>query len=458
MKAHRYHYLTPLLAVLFGMAAVAPAAGQPAIQRADQISENLLAQFPNALAMQNKVLRKVTTQSKDLISGQWTNSTETRFTHVGNLIDKTTSYTWQNGAWVPVMLSDNDYQGNLLTSTIIQSAVNGQLGNSFRTLYTYTGGLLTGLLEQEWRNGAWADVERTTNTFQGNLLTGGQTDTLRNGAWQPSSRFTLVQENGGVTETTQEWRNGAWENDTRTIYPNLTIQQLYDLLSSTLNGDVFQTGSAFAFLFPNTIEQEWKNGAWENESRITTTFSAGKATQILFEDWETDKWEPLQRTTATYSGDRISTVKIDLYDDDSSAWTTFTTETHSYDAEGYLAQILNQVSILGFLMESRSLFEWGNPTTATDRPETPTAYRLDAAYPNPFNPSTRFEYHLESAGAIAIRVFDPLGRQVATLFEGTQPAGTHTLQFEASGLPSGTYFVRLEAAGFNQTRSVTLLK
>ena len=94
----------------------------------------------------------------------------------------------------------------------------------------------------------------------------------------------------------------------------------------------------------------------------------------------------------------------------------------------------------------------------TETNARPSRYALDPAYPNPFNPATVVTYHLAASGPVALRVYDALGRHVATLFEGTQAAGTHTLSFDAAGLPSGHYLVRLEAPDHQQTRLVTLLK
>ncbi|NBC18833.1 MAG: T9SS type A sorting domain-containing protein, partial [Bacteroidetes bacterium] len=57
-----------------------------------------------------------------------------------------------------------------------------------------------------------------------------------------------------------------------------------------------------------------------------------------------------------------------------------------------------------------------------------------------------------------LAVYDLLGREVAVLAEGTQPAGTHTATFDAAGLPSGVYLYRLEAGAYTQTHRMTLLK
>ncbi len=88
----------------------------------------------------------------------------------------------------------------------------------------------------------------------------------------------------------------------------------------------------------------------------------------------------------------------------------------------------------------------------------PKAFRLNPAYPNPFNPSTTITYDMAQAGPVRIEVLDLLGRSVAILSNGNQPAGTHTLQWNASRLGSGMYLIRMQAGGRQFVQKVTLLK
>ena len=80
------------------------------------------------------------------------------------------------------------------------------------------------------------------------------------------------------------------------------------------------------------------------------------------------------------------------------------------------------------------------------------------SYPNPFNPVATIQYALPSDGQVVLKVYDMLGRAVATLVDGRQAAGTHEVTFEASHLPSGTYLYRLEAAGQIKSGHLLLLK
>jgi len=90
---------------------------------------------------------------------------------------------------------------------------------------------------------------------------------------------------------------------------------------------------------------------------------------------------------------------------------------------------------------------------------TPPAHSLNLrAYPNPFNPETTVAYSLAQAGHVRLCAYNVRGQRVATLVNAPMPAGEHTVQWAATGLPSGVYLLRLEAGGRTQTRKALLLK
>jgi hypothetical protein len=85
-------------------------------------------------------------------------------------------------------------------------------------------------------------------------------------------------------------------------------------------------------------------------------------------------------------------------------------------------------------------------------------YALTQNYPNPFNPSTQISFALKEAGYVTLKVYDALGKEVATLIKGDYTSGSYNVSFDASGLASGIYFYRLETGSFVQTNKMMLLK
>ncbi len=88
----------------------------------------------------------------------------------------------------------------------------------------------------------------------------------------------------------------------------------------------------------------------------------------------------------------------------------------------------------------------------------PTELKLMQNYPNPFNPSTRIQYSLPSAQFVTLKVFDLLGREVATLVQQEEGAGVHEANFNASAFASGVYFYKLAAGDVSSTRKMFLLR
>ena len=91
---------------------------------------------------------------------------------------------------------------------------------------------------------------------------------------------------------------------------------------------------------------------------------------------------------------------------------------------------------------------------------TPTlnGYKLFQNYPNPFNPTTTITYAVPKAGIISIKVFDILGREVATVVNEYKSVGQHSIIFDGSGLTSGVYVYQLKANNFVATHKLVLLK
>jgi len=90
--------------------------------------------------------------------------------------------------------------------------------------------------------------------------------------------------------------------------------------------------------------------------------------------------------------------------------------------------------------------------------QIPASFALSQNYPNPFNPSTTFQFALPRASVARLSVFTVLGEKLTTVVEEQLNAGTHTVRWDATGLPSGVYFYRLEADGFKQTKRLVLLR
>ncbi len=85
-------------------------------------------------------------------------------------------------------------------------------------------------------------------------------------------------------------------------------------------------------------------------------------------------------------------------------------------------------------------------------------YALEQNYPNPFNPVTSIGFELAESGSVSIKIYDLNGREVATLVDGVESAGRHTVVWNAVGMPSGSYMVRLSTEKYQDIKRMVLLK
>jgi photosystem II stability/assembly factor-like uncharacterized protein len=90
--------------------------------------------------------------------------------------------------------------------------------------------------------------------------------------------------------------------------------------------------------------------------------------------------------------------------------------------------------------------------------QIPHEFAIRQNYPNPFNPTTRIEYDLPQETRVALRVYDIVGREIATIVDGVQNAGRKSVEFDASTLPSGIYLYKIDAGKFSEIKKMLLVK
>jgi len=88
----------------------------------------------------------------------------------------------------------------------------------------------------------------------------------------------------------------------------------------------------------------------------------------------------------------------------------------------------------------------------------PAGYILQQNYPNPFNPVTQIRYSIAQKGIISLKVYNLLGKEVATLFAGIRQPGNYEVTFNGKELASGIYFYQLKANDFVKTNKMIVLK
>jgi len=85
-------------------------------------------------------------------------------------------------------------------------------------------------------------------------------------------------------------------------------------------------------------------------------------------------------------------------------------------------------------------------------------FSLGQNYPNPFNPTTTINYQLPTTSHLTIKVYNLLGKEVATLVDDVKQAGSHSVTFDGSGLAGGVYLYQLKTANYTDTKKCLFLK
>ena len=104
---------------------------------------------------------------------------------------------------------------------------------------------------------------------------------------------------------------------------------------------------------------------------------------------------------------------------------------------------------------------WGDTTVTNIEDDINTDlndYMLFQNYPNPFNPSIKITYNIPQRSNVSLRIYDVLGKEIATLVNEQKEAGTYSIQFDASKLSSGVYIYSIQAGDFLESRKMILMK
>lgn len=129
-------------------------------------------------------------------------------------------------------------------------------------------------------------------------------------------------------------------------------------------------------------------------------------------------------------------------------------ELTSVDFDGEVLSSLNGCIIDGIAYGDTSFYV----VSVQDENALIEDYNLYQNYPNPFNPTTTISFSTPRAGLVSLKVFDILGKEVATLVNERKIAGSYSVDFDASDLPSGIYVYKLTSGKFSDAKKLILLK
>jgi hypothetical protein len=107
---------------------------------------------------------------------------------------------------------------------------------------------------------------------------------------------------------------------------------------------------------------------------------------------------------------------------------------------------------------ARVYVTYNNVTDVEVDNPSPEYFNLSQNYPNPFNPSTKIQYSISSNQIVKLKIYDVLGKEITTLVNKEQSAGTYEVNFDGNNLTSGIYFYTITAGNYTDTKSMILMK
>lgn len=183
------------------------------------------------------------------------------------------------------------------------------------------------------------------------------------------------------------------------------------------------------------------------------TFTLSSAWDTLFIRTDSDSTIDIDVALYDQTGSQIdysmSTGRTELLKHTSAGAGTYSVRLKEYSGYGSYMVIVSNVRPTGVVVGVEQ------PQVA---PRLPTSFALTQNYPNPFNPATSFQIHVPQTEMVSVKVFDLLGREVATLVNEVKSPGVHTVKWDASRLSSGIYLYRLEAGKFVNVKKMILMK
>ena len=267
---------------------------------------------------------------------------------------------------------------------------------------------------------AWfIHLSRTYATPNPDLMTGGFTNGITNGcAW-----YAIF----GGRQDWMYWWNGGRE---------VTIE-LYD------------TKNPPGSLLP----QRWTNN---KESFLAFMEDALKGVRGIVTDAATH--EPLR---ARIDGQGIANVPVfsDSSVGDYHRLLLQGTYTLIASAPGYHPDTVQSVVVNDSIATRLNIALQPTATSVTGRlSDLPARFSLSQNYPNPFNPVTNFQFSIANSQLTVLKVYDLLGREVATLVNEEKKPGTYNVQFDGTGFASGVYVYRLQSGADSAVRKLILMK
>jgi len=232
------------------------------------------------------------------------------------------------------------------------------------------------------------------------------------------------------------------------------------------------------------LRQNWLDSSWINDQKWTYTSEGENNLQELWEIWNGSEWRKYEFYECIYDDDG-NIIECFQKRCSYSIWKNWSKKIYTYDGNNKLQELnLRWVgtnwknyrkfssvydeynNLTTVLCQQWNGVEWDNYMKCSYTYSLPSSiekddnitYKLSQNYPNPFNPSTTINYSIPERSNVTLKVYDILGREIATLVNKQQKAGFYEVNWNAINNSSGVYFYKILAGDFVETKKMILLR
>jgi len=406
---------------------------------------------------------------------------------------RTLEFTYYYHRAVSFIVKNNFDAGSLKVNS-----VNVSSGGSVNTYETITNTLEA--IEPQSNNGInylWNDTEGSTNKSKWERKKPGST--IDKGGTQSISPVAVYDDNGAeFVANMRSYNSVTFQNNfvgvgnggvitvngTQYNSPTSQFQVVEQNAITATASEYFVSSDWIAFSFNNWT---WSGGS-STSSTITPTVTGNTTYTANYTG--TARQDPMNTHFTSSNGQYISLAWTDhpntnvtqyqvwrtVTGGSTSAIATLNRGTTSYTDYRYI-QNPNGAAKLFYAVKAyyAPSGTWNDPAYLLNRgdldfniaqdndqlnissKEVPLEYSI-GNFPNPFNPTTTINYQLPENGFVTIKVYDMLGKEVATLVNESKSAGYYNVNFDASKLTSGVYIYTINANNFIQSKKMLLMK
>ncbi|MFH0735675.1 MAG: T9SS type A sorting domain-containing protein [bacterium] len=322
-------------------------------------------------------------------------------------------------------------QRNLLTEEIIQVLLDGNWENSHKYVYNYdTSKNLLEKQYQKYENDIWIPIETNTFVYNSNNRLIEQYYKLWDTNWIDFYQYLYLYNASSqlIEKKVNSAIDGNWVPENNYLYTYNDQGQIIKV--SNCNG--YGSESSYdSYSYTNGLLTSIQNMKWVYFHLLMGSYETQTRLEYGYDNYNNCNYAiySVKSGYGLHVADRTFNL---LYNNGSS----------SFNLDGARVQVV--YSTLTDVNESE--------ISVVDK------FSLNQNYPNPFNPNTTISFSLPKEEFVTLKIYDILGKEIATLINAELSAGTYQKDWQPKNISSGIYFYRLQAGKYTETRKMSFLK